>query len=109
MDLNEWAEKVDRVRREREALELSYQDLQARFVELGELAREGQAGDKPSSEVADLLKRALALAMTERDQTAFLFDLLMEALTRLAEAYDLELPPGWPTGAGPSAGPQTAD
>jgi hypothetical protein len=87
LSLDEWKAELERLRRERENLNLSYTDLQARLVWLREQASAG-AVEPPPPETEALLRQLVALLELEREQAAGLWRLLEDSLRRTGEAYE---------------------
>jgi hypothetical protein len=84
LSLEEWKAELEKLRRERENLNLSHTDLQTRLVWLREQASAG-AVEPPPPEVEGLLRQLLALLELEREQVAGLWRLLEDSLTRMVE------------------------
>ena len=88
LDFENAMQKLEQVKREREALEASYLDFKADLVRL---AKEGEAlAVKPEipSGFAEVLARLTNYVEMEREQSARLFELLLDAYARLSEAYE---------------------
>lgn len=80
---------LDKLRREREALEASYADVDA---EVGEMHERWKAGDlPPEAAVVDFAKLVGILSnylTVEREQAGTLFALLLDAYASVVEAYE---------------------
>lgn len=99
MEIEEWTRTLEQVAREREALNASYAELQEearRGAE--EVAATGikRPQEEVIPEMFQLLVRFGNYVTIEREHADKLFQLLVAALERLAECYEIELPPGWP-------------
>jgi len=96
VDVEEFAATMDQLRREREALKGAYADLQERMAAEAEATR--TSGKRPAEEaipmLVDLTEKLANFANIEREHADKLWALLQDTLGRLAEAYDLDVPPG---------------
>ncbi len=102
MNVGEWTETMAQIARERQALNGAYDDLQRRLeTEAGEARRAGVK--RPLEELMPELVETIALLENfvdiEREHADKLYRLLLETLRRLAEAYEIEVPPDWPSGS----------
>ena len=84
LSFDEVAAKLDQLGREREALELSYQDLNRDFVDLTARVKSAKV-DAPAPEVASLLRRFSTALELQREQVDLLWQLLGDALQGGAE------------------------
>jgi hypothetical protein len=99
MDVKEFAATIQQLVREREALNEAYEDLQAQMTSQAEEARRTGVKRPREEAVPDLLQLVVQLGNfvnMEREHGDKLYALLLDALRRLAEAYEIQLPPGWP-------------
>jgi len=90
--------KIEQVGRERAALEAFYADLMSEMKQEAD-ARRKQGEDGPSlpADVVALIAKLTNALETERQHVAMLWELLVDAHRRLAESYDVPLPPEFPT------------
>jgi phosphoglycolate phosphatase-like HAD superfamily hydrolase len=99
VNVEEWAKTMQQIAREREALNAAYEDLQRRAAE-GAKAAQMTGATRPSEEfvpaLAQLTLQLGNFVNFEREHADKLYALLVDALRRLAEAYDIDLPQGWP-------------
>jgi hypothetical protein len=79
--------QIEQLKREREALELSYVDFNVRLEKLREGWKTGEI-PPPGPEVAELFPLLGNYLEMEREQVAKLFALLLAAYRELAEAYE---------------------
>jgi hypothetical protein len=78
--------QIEKLKREREALELSYTDFNDRLETLRERWQTGEI-PPPPPEVAELLPLLGNYLEMEREQVTKLFALLLDTYRELAEAY----------------------
>lgn len=95
---------MEQLARERMALDGAYADLQE---QMAAEAKEAEVSGKrpPEEAVPELMELTMKLANfvnMEREHADKLYALLLETARRLAEAYDIEVPPGWPSHSAPA-------
>lgn len=93
MEFQEAVAKMEQVRRERESLNAFYEDLKAEMdAALGRVNALPMEQRGPR-EVPELLAKILNALDMERQLGGMVFELLMDTMLRLAESYDLPIPP----------------
>ena len=93
MNVAEFAALQNQVARERKALDEGYVEFQKRMAEHVERAKTVNPDPKELIGYIALLGNFVNF---ERDHADKLYALLLDAMKRLAEAYDIAVPPGWP-------------
>jgi hypothetical protein len=97
---------MQQLAREREALNGAYVDLQASMD--SDVAKAAEGSTRPLEEaIPELLGLTAKLANfvnMEREHSDKLYTLLLDAMRRLAQSHDIELPEDWPGGGGGTVG-----
>jgi hypothetical protein len=81
-------EALEQARREREALEASYNDFRADILKMAESAQTLTEKPEVPTEFFEVITRLTNYVEMEREQSARLFRLLLDAYVRLQEAYE---------------------
>jgi hypothetical protein len=81
LTIEEWVAEIERLDKERDALDLKYQEVRVGFAEIGDTSKAGEEpGHTPRSEA--LLFQLMTALETERTHVEALWRLLADALQR---------------------------
>jgi hypothetical protein len=81
LTIEEWVAEIERLDKERDTLDLTYQEVRVRFAELADASKAGEEpGLTPRSEA--LLSQLMTALETERTHVEALWRLLADALQR---------------------------